>query len=187
MNRTAVQKYAPAARRDFIQAVTARAHALGITEKDSLPAQMDLEITDALSPAARAVVDRVVANPEAIAQAVNFSHDGALPGTATVMIRKTGGVNADELKLYYINETTGTVEQAEIVSVSETTLDGVDYYVVTVAHCSEYLIAGAITLKEEGGGSTEVRIPFGRSALADYLCVHDEASPCLYAAMSRSM
>ena len=118
---------------------------------DSLPAQMDLEITDALSPAARAVVDRVVANPEAIAQAVNFSHDGALPGTATVMIRKTGGVNADELKLYYINETTGTVEQAEIVSVSETTLDGVDYYVVTVAHCSEYLIAGAITLKEEGG------------------------------------
>lgn len=30
-------------------------------------------------------------------------------------------------------------------------------------------------LKEEGGGSTEVRIPFGRSALADYLCVDRSA------------
>ena len=120
-----------------------------LTEK--LPDTMDLEVTDTLSAAAQAVVDKVVANPEAIAQAVNFSHDGALPGTATVMVRKTGGMKADELKLYYINETTGTVEQAEIVAVSETTLDGVDYYVVTVAHCSEYLIAGAITLKEEGG------------------------------------
>ena len=44
MNRTAVQKYAPAARRDFIQAVTARAHALGITEKDSLPAQISGDV-----------------------------------------------------------------------------------------------------------------------------------------------
>lgn len=44
MNRTAVQKYAPAARRDFIQAVTARAHALGITEKDSLPVQISGDV-----------------------------------------------------------------------------------------------------------------------------------------------
>lgn len=120
---------------------------------EKLPDTMDLEVTDTLSAKAQAVVDKVVENPEAIAQAVNFSHDGALPGTATVMVRKTGDIKADELKLYYINETTGTVEQAEIVAVSETTLDGVDYYVVTVAHCSEYLIAGAITLKEEGGST----------------------------------
>lgn len=120
---------------------------------EKLPDTMDLEVTDTLSAKAQAVVDKVVENPEAIAQAVNFSHDGALPGTATVMVRKTGAIKADELKLYYINETTGTVEQAEIVAVSATTLDGVDYYVVTVAHCSEYLIAGAITLKEEGGST----------------------------------
>lgn len=44
MNRTAAKNYAPAARRDFIQAVTARAHALGITEKDSLPAQISGDV-----------------------------------------------------------------------------------------------------------------------------------------------
>ena len=122
----------------------------------SLPAQMDLEVTDQPTDGAKAVVDKAVANPDAIAQYVHFSHDGTLPGTATVLVRKTGEVSADELKLYYINEATGTVEEAEIVAVDETTVDGVDYYVVTVAHCSEYLIAGALTLKEEGteGGGT---------------------------------
>ena len=44
MNRTAAKNYAPDARRDFIQAVTARAHALGITEKDSLPAQISGDV-----------------------------------------------------------------------------------------------------------------------------------------------
>ncbi|MCI7372888.1 MAG: BREX-1 system adenine-specific DNA-methyltransferase PglX, partial [Desulfovibrio piger] len=44
MNRTAAKNYAPAARQDFIQAVTARAHALGITEKDSLPAQISGDV-----------------------------------------------------------------------------------------------------------------------------------------------
>lgn len=122
----------------------------------SLPDRMDLEVTDAPTDAAKAVVDKVVANPEAIAQYVHFSHDGALPGEATVLVRKTAGTTADDLKLYYIDTASGTVKEADIVAVSETTVDGVDYYVVTVAHCSEYLIAGAITLKEEsaqGGGT----------------------------------
>ena len=122
----------------------------------SLPDRMDLEVTDAPADAAKAVVDKVVANPEAIAQYVHFSHDGALPGEATVLVRKTAGTTADDLKLYYIDTASGTVKEADIVAVSETTVDGVDYYVVTVAHCSEYLIAGAITLKEEsaqGGGT----------------------------------
>lgn len=123
----------------------------------SLPEQMDLEVTDAPTDAAKAVVDAVVENPEAIAQYVNFSHSGTLPGEATVLVRKTGSMSADDLKLYYIDTAGGTVKPADIVAVSEATVDGVDYYVVTVAHCSEYLIAGAITLKEEtgeGGGST---------------------------------
>lgn len=44
MNRTAVKNYAPAARRDFIQAVTARAHVLGITENGSQPAQFSGDV-----------------------------------------------------------------------------------------------------------------------------------------------
>ena len=111
-----------------------------------LPANMNLEVTDTLSPEAQAIVDKTVANKDDIVQGVNFTHDGVLPGTSTVKIIKTADVDIDNLKLFYINETTGTVEEATIIDVTEQTIDGVVYYVITVDHCSEYIITTDVTL-----------------------------------------
>ncbi len=39
MNKAKLKSYAPAARRDFIQAVTDRAHFFGISEKEIVPVE----------------------------------------------------------------------------------------------------------------------------------------------------
>ncbi len=110
---------------------------------ETLPETMNLEVTDELSATAQSIVDDGSIDKDEIVQYVNFTHEGDLPGTATVKILKTNELSIDDLKLYYINETTGEVEEAEIVEVTEETIDGLVYYVVTVAHCSQYIIGTA--------------------------------------------
>ncbi len=115
----------------------------------TMPEKMDLKVTDTLSTEAQTIVNNKVSNTGDIVQYVNFSHEGTLPGKATVKVLKTADVTKENLKLYYINETTGTVETAQICDVTEIQENGNTYFVVTVDHCSEYIISTGVTLKQE--------------------------------------
>ena len=97
---------------------------------ENLPATMNLQVTNTLSSAAQAIVNNSSINLNEVAQYVNFTHDGLLPGYATVKILKTNSISKDSLQLYYINEITGKVEQAKIVDVKEETIGTEVYYIV---------------------------------------------------------
>lgn len=120
---------------------------------EKLPEKMNLEIKDTLSQEAQNIVDAAVKNKDAVMQYVNFTHDGVLPGYATVKILKNNSITKENLKLFYINQETGKVEQAKIVKVTEQNIDGEIYYVVTVDHCSEYIIAAATLLTSDNTDS----------------------------------
>ncbi len=114
-----------------------------------IPATTNLVVTDKPSEEAEKIVEEQIASGDVV-QYVNFEHSGNLPGKATVKILKTDTVKKDSLKLYYIDTANNTVKEEEICSVTEeTTSEGDTYYIVTVDHCSEYIISTAITLKEE--------------------------------------
>ena len=80
-----------------------------------------------------------------ILQEVNLSHNGALPGRATIRIKATEvpGDDVSQLYLYWVKED-GTIVPAEVVEVkydAET-----NEYIITVDHCSEYVItSGQLT------------------------------------------
>ena len=112
------------------------------------PEATNLIVTDALSDDALAVIESTVADSGEIVQGVNFAHDGNLPGKSQVYVIKNGDVAVENFKLYYINTADGKIVPAEISNVGEATVDGVDYYVITVDHCSEYIIATASVIIE---------------------------------------
>ncbi len=80
-----------------------------------------------------------------VAQYVNFSHEGALPGKATVRVLKSSVANLDDLKLYHIEkDAAGNSTQVVLNTYSEVTTEvigGETYYVLTIDHCSEYVVA----------------------------------------------
>ncbi|MEG1895706.1 MAG: hypothetical protein RR162_05650 [Oscillospiraceae bacterium] len=128
---------------------------------ETLPQTMNLEVKNTLSPAAQNIIDKNIANKGEIVQYVNFTHDGSLPGYATVKVLKTNSITKQNLKLYHINEITGKVEQAKIVDVKEQTINGEVYYIVTVDHCSEYIIATAnvFTVDDSSGSNSGSTTP----------------------------
>ncbi|MEG0018994.1 MAG: hypothetical protein RR728_00480, partial [Oscillospiraceae bacterium] len=128
---------------------------------ETLPQTMNLEVKNTLSPSAQDIIDKSTANKGEIVQCVNFTHDGSLPGYATVKVLKTNSITKEYLQLYYINKTTGKVEQAKIVDVYEQTIDGEVYYIVTVDHCSEYIIATAnvFTVDDSSGSNSGSTTP----------------------------
>lgn len=117
----------------------------------SMPDEMDLEINRQLSSKAQNIVADRIENTEDVIGYVHFEHDGILPGKATVKIPVTEAekdkINVAELKLFYINEDGETVKTEAESDVTIEQIDGVDYYVMTVSHCSEYIIATDIQLK----------------------------------------
>lgn len=106
----------------------------------------DLNVSDTLSDKAQQAVDALPESEQAkVVQEVNLSHNGALPGRATLSIKATelpaGGV--DELYLYWVKPD-GTIVPAEVVEVRYDAATGC--YVITVDHCSEYIItSGTLT------------------------------------------
>ncbi len=122
---------------------------------DELPASMNLKVTDELSTDAQDIVNAAVADQTAIVQKVNFTHSGILPGKATVKIMKTSDItDVTDLKLYYVDETNKEVVDLAICDVTEVTENGVTYFVVTVDHCSEYIIAAGNIVIENPFDST---------------------------------
>ena len=113
---------------------------------DTYPEQMDLNVSNTLSENAQDIVNEAVKNTEDIIGYVNFAHDGILPGKATVKIPKTQDIDISEIKLFYIDEDSNTVKETAVSDVTEETIDSVIYYVMTVEHCSEYVIATDIEL-----------------------------------------
>ena len=79
------------------------------------------------------------ADRDKVMQEVNLSHNGTLPGRATIRIKATDVPDGDvsKLFLYWVKED-GTIVPAEVVDVqydAET-----NEYIITVDHCSEYVI-----------------------------------------------
>lgn len=106
----------------------------------------DLDVDDELSEQAQAAVDKLPqADQDKILQEVNLSHNGELPGRATLRI-KAGEVpadSADKLCLYWVKPD-GAVVPAEVIDVTYDPAD--ECYVITVDHCSEYVItSGELT------------------------------------------
>ena len=117
------------------------------------PDATTLKVTNILSAEAQAIVDTIDTTKTTVAQAVNFSHSGNLPGETTVYVLKEGTTTIENLKLYYINTATGELELVDLndAKVTEVTVDGTVYYAVTIDHCSEYIISTVIATEETGG------------------------------------
>lgn len=102
--------------------------------------ETNLNISDKLSDKAQSTVDQLPESEQAkIMQEVNLSHNGELPGRATIRIKASEVPDGDvsKLFLYWVKED-GTIVPAEVVDVqydAET-----NEYIITVDHCSEYVI-----------------------------------------------
>lgn len=102
--------------------------------------ETDLNVSDKLSDQAQGTVDKLPqADRDKVMQEVNLSHNGTLPGRATIRIKATDVPDGDvsKLFLYWVKED-GTIVPAEVVDVqydAET-----NEYIITVDHCSEYVI-----------------------------------------------
>lgn len=102
--------------------------------------ETNLNISDKLSDKAQSTVDQLPESEQAkIVQEVNLSHNGELPGRATIRIKASEVPDGDvsKLFLYWVKED-GTIVPAEVVDVqydAET-----NEYIITVDHCSEYVI-----------------------------------------------
>lgn len=116
-----------------------------------------LNVEPELSQKAQQQVDNLPASEQSkVMQEVNLSHNGQLPGRATISIKADQVPNGDvsTLKLYWVKPD-GTIVPAEVVDVKydETT----KCFVITIDHCSEYIITrGEITFggKEDEGGAS---------------------------------
>lgn len=108
--------------------------------------ETNLNISDKLSDQAQGTVDKLPETDRAkILQEVNLSHNGTLPGRATIRIKASEVPDGDvsKLFLYWVKED-GTIVPAEVVDVqydAET-----NEFIITVDHCSEYVItSGELT------------------------------------------
>lgn len=108
--------------------------------------ETNLNISDKLSDQAQGTVDKLPETEQAkILQEVNLSHNGTLPGRATIRIKASEVPDGDvsKLFLYWVKED-GTIVPAEVVDVqydAET-----NEFIITVDHCSEYVItSGELT------------------------------------------
>lgn len=108
--------------------------------------ETNLNISDKLSDQAQGTVDKLPETDQAkILQEVNLSHNGTLPGRATIRIKASEVPDGDvsKLFLYWVKED-GTIVPAEVVDVqydAET-----NEFIITVDHCSEYVItSGELT------------------------------------------
>lgn len=108
--------------------------------------ETNLNISDKLSDQAQGTVDKLPETDQAkILQEVNLSHNGTLPGRATIRIKASElpGGDVSKLFLYWVKED-GTIVPAEVVDVqydAET-----NEFIITVDHCSEYVItSGELT------------------------------------------
>lgn len=110
----------------------------------------DLDVSDQLSDEAQQAVDKLPqADKDKILQEVNLSHNGELPGRATLYIKPSElpSGNLDDLRLYWVKPD-GTIVPAEVVEVLFDEVTGC--YVITVDHCSEYIItSGSLSIDED--------------------------------------
>ena len=118
----------------------------------------DLEVSDELSDNAQQTVDQLPQeDQDKILQEVNLSHNGQLPGRATLRIKASDVPSGDlsQLRLYWVKPD-GTVVPAEVVDVQ---FDAAQQcYIITVDHCSEYIItSGSLSVDdgEDGGDGGE--------------------------------
>ncbi len=120
--------------------------------------KMDLAVSGTLSTEAQKLVQDEEKNTEFaltdIVRRVNFTHEGDLPGTAEVLVRKTDNVTPAELLLYYIDLATGALELMD-TTVTIKTVDGVAYYAFSISHCSEYVIVNNTSVVDINGTSFE--------------------------------
>ena len=120
----------------------------------------DLDVDDELSEQAQSAVDKLPqADQDKILQEVNLSHNGELPGRATLRIKASEipADGADKLCLYWVKPD-GTIVPAEVVDVTYDAADGC--YVITVDHCSEYVITSG---ELESSETTDPSEPDGGS------------------------
>lgn len=117
--------------------------------------ETDLNLSDQLSDTAQGTVDKLSAADQAkIMQEVNLSHNGTLPGRATIRIKATEvpGGNVGDLFLYWVKED-GTIVPAEVVEVQYDA--ATQEYIITVDHCSEYVITSGKLESVSTPGDTE--------------------------------
>lgn len=122
--------------------------------------ETNLNLSDQLSDTAQSTVDKLPESEQAkIVQEVNLSHNGTLPGRATIRIKASEVPDGDvsKLFLYWVRED-GTIVPAEVVEVKYDPATG--EYIITVDHCSEYVITSGELVNvvtptpTPGGGSS---------------------------------
>ncbi|OUQ41475.1 hypothetical protein B5E65_11890 [Gemmiger sp. An120] len=138
--------------------------------------ETNLNLSDELSDKGQSTVDKLPQeDQDKIRQEVNLSHNGELPGRATIRIKATDVPDGDvnNLFLYWVKPD-GTIVPAEVVEVKYDAQT--NEYIITVDHCSEYVItSGELTSISEpvptptpdggssggstGGGSSETPAP----------------------------
>lgn len=115
----------------------------------------NMDVSLELSEQAKQTVDQLPqADKDKILQEVNLSHNGTLPGRATLAIKAsevpTG--NLDELYLYWVKPD-GTIVPAEVIEVRYD--EETQTYYITVDHCSEYIItSGTLSIGGDGEQGT---------------------------------
>lgn len=116
--------------------------------------ETNLNISDQLSDKAQNTVDKLPESDQAkILQEVNLSHNGTLPGRATIRIKATDvpGGDVSNLFLYWVKED-GTIVPAEVVDVQYDAKT--NEYIITVDHCSEYVITSGELVDVSGPDPT---------------------------------
>lgn len=102
--------------------------------------ETNLNLSDELSDKAQNTVDSLPESEQAkVVQEVNLSHNGQLPGRTTIRIKASDLPQGDlsQLYLYWVKED-GTIVPAEVVEVTYD--EKTNEYIITVDHCSEYVI-----------------------------------------------
>lgn len=116
--------------------------------------ETNLNVSDQLSDKAQDTVDKLPESDQAkILQEVNLSHNGTLPGRATIRIKATDvpGGDVSNLFLYWVKED-GTIVPAEVVDVQYDAKT--NEYIITVDHCSEYVITSGELVDVSGPDPT---------------------------------
>lgn len=115
----------------------------------------ELNVEDELSDQAQAAVDKLPqSEQDKVLQEVNLSHNGQLPGRATLSIKASQlpAGNVDNLYLYWV-KADGSIVPAEVIEVTYDT--STQCYVITIDHCSEYVItSGKLETAQSGGSAT---------------------------------
>ncbi len=120
---------------------------------------VDLAVSGTLSTKAQQLVQDEEKNTEFaltdIVRRVNFTHEGVLPGTAEILVRKTDNVTPSELLLYYVDVENDVLKLMDNTTVTIKTVDGVAYYAFSIDHCSEYVIVNNTDVVRIGETSYE--------------------------------